>query len=116
MIDHNLLRGVGGVYLIHLAQPLAHAKHYLGYAEDIGARFERHCLGQGARILRACNLAKIDYTIEAVWVGASRDYERRMKNRKETHCLCPVCSPDTFLKKAVHYGITPITHRETNRV
>ena len=37
-----------GVYLIHFAPAYKHAKHYLGYAEDIDARLQAHRDGHGA--------------------------------------------------------------------
>ncbi len=30
------------VYLLHLDKPLRHARHYVGLADDLAARLERH--------------------------------------------------------------------------
>jgi predicted GIY-YIG superfamily endonuclease len=35
------------VYLLHLDTPLRHARHYVGLADDLPARLERHASGQG---------------------------------------------------------------------
>lgn len=83
---------MGLVYLIHFDESLKHAKHYLGYVEkDVEKRFKRHVDGNGAKILKAANEAGIEYRIARVWYGVDRNFERTMKNRKNTKFYCPVC-------------------------
>lgn len=81
------------VYLIHLDQKLAHAGHYLGFCEDNdpARRIARHKAGNGSRLLRAANAAGIDYAVVRVWQDADRNFERKLKNRKNTPQLCPIC-------------------------
>ena len=84
------------VYLIHLETPLAHSRHYLGFAEsDVHSRLETHRKGQGSRMLRAANLAKINYDIVRIWHDGDRNFERSLKKRKNAKFLCPVCTPKT---------------------
>ena len=81
------------VYLLHLDKPLRHAKHYLGFAaDDLPARLERHASGQGARMLAVCVERGITWQLVRTWQG-DRNFERRLKNRRETPRLCPVCNP-----------------------
>jgi predicted GIY-YIG superfamily endonuclease len=82
-----------GVYLIHFDTPLAHARHYLGYADDISRRVATHKRGQGARILQVCIERGITFQLVRTWRGRNRAWERRLKNRKNAKILCPVCNP-----------------------
>lgn len=86
-----------GVYLIHFDEPLAHAQHYIGYAEDINERLNAHRVGRGARLLAACNAVGISYRIVRIWngPGADRNFERRLKRRKNARRLCPTCRKET---------------------
>jgi predicted GIY-YIG superfamily endonuclease len=49
----------GTVYLLHFDRPLKHAKHYLGYANDLQARLEQHRSGNGARLIQVVQEAGI---------------------------------------------------------
>ena len=82
-----------GVYIIHFSSYLSHARHYVGYADDIQARFQVHKSGQGAKILRACNQKGIDYKIVRVIMG-DRKMERRIKNTHNVKRYCPICAGD----------------------
>lgn len=84
------------VYLIHFNKKLAHAQHYIGFVEnDLEQRIEKHKAGTGAKILRACKEAGIDWKVVKVWEEGSRDFERSLKNKKKTRCICPVCTSKT---------------------
>jgi predicted GIY-YIG superfamily endonuclease len=39
---------VSTIYLLHLDKPLRHARHYVGLADDLPARLERHASGRRA--------------------------------------------------------------------
>lgn len=86
------------VYLIHLDRPLAHAKHYIGYTsfEDINQRLQRHKSGDGAKILNACNLKGITYSIVRTWecedCQSARSLEVHLKRQKHSARYCPVCN------------------------
>jgi predicted GIY-YIG superfamily endonuclease len=82
---------IGGVYLIHFAQPYGHAQHYLGFALDIKRRVERHRAGHGARLLEVVHEAGISFDLVRTWPGATRWDERRLKSWHQARQLCPVC-------------------------
>lgn len=79
------------IYLLHLDTPLRHAKHYVGLADDLPARLERHASGSGARMLAVCVERGITWRLVRTWTG-DRRLERQLKNRKNTPTLCPVCN------------------------
>ena len=80
----------GTVYLLHFDTPLAHAQHYVGYAEDMEARIERHRKGNGARLVAVFAEKGIGFTVARTWSG-DRTEERRIKNMKMAPRLCPIC-------------------------
>jgi predicted GIY-YIG superfamily endonuclease len=87
----------GTIYLIHFARPIGdldnphgQAQHYLGYAEDLDARLQRHRSGNGSAIMAAVVDRGISWSVVRTWSG-DRNFERRLKNRKNHPRLCPVC-------------------------
>jgi predicted GIY-YIG superfamily endonuclease len=80
----------GTIYLLHFDAPLAHAQHYLGFAEDLAARIERHRKGNGARLVAVFAEKGIGFTVARTWPG-DRTEERRIKNLKMAPRLCPIC-------------------------
>jgi hypothetical protein len=97
----------GTVYLLHFDRPLSHARHYLGFAEDGGLedRLERHRSGRGSKLMAAVVQAQIGFSLVRTWAG-NRDFERRLKKRKCAGRICPVCSPETWNKRANVVGET----------
>ena len=73
-----------GCYLICLDQPYFHARHYVGFANDIQRRIQTHRKGQGSPLLAA----GIDFRLVRVWPGADRHFERKLHNRHGSR-LCP---------------------------
>ena len=90
---------MGYVYLIHFDQPMAHAKHYLGYTDNIEERLLRHGTGNGSKIMHAVNKAGIGWQHVRTWNDVDRNFERQLKNQKNAPRLCPVCSPGKRRKK-----------------
>jgi len=80
----------GTVYLLHFDAPLAHAQHYVGYAEDLEARIVRHRKGNGARLVAVFAEKGIGFSVACTWSG-DRTEERRIKNMKMAPRLCPIC-------------------------
>jgi hypothetical protein len=78
-------------YLLHFTPPYRHARHYLGFTDDLSRRLHRQATGNGARLVAVALAAGC--TFELVWVRlGSRDEERRLKNQKAVpRLLCPVC-------------------------
>jgi predicted GIY-YIG superfamily endonuclease len=83
------------IYLLHFATPFKHAKHYMGFTEDLDARLERHRAGDGARLLRVIKDAGIAFDVARTWQG-DRTLERKLKKYKRATALCPVCSPSAL--------------------
>ena len=89
---------VGSVYLLHFDPGLPVtgnrvARHYLGFAErDVQARVARHLRRQGSPLVAAVLAAGGRVTLERVWTGVDRRFERRLKRRHETPRLCPRCT------------------------
>jgi len=86
------------VYLIHFNRAYCHAKHYLGYSENLDKRITDHSCGMGARLMEVITDAGIEWKVARTWSG-DRKLERRLKNRKEAPALCPICSGDSALKR-----------------
>ena len=57
----------GVVYLIHFARPYKHARHYLGYTEDLPKRLSLHKRGLGARLMEVVRNAGIDWVVARTW-------------------------------------------------
>ena len=85
----------GIVYLLHLERPLSPdhtAQHYLGWTSDLAARAQAHRAGGGARFTEVAVEREISFCVVRAWYGG-RDFERRLKRRKEAPRLCPLCGP-----------------------
>lgn len=84
---------MGTTYLIHFDRPFNHARHYLGWTSYSGVegRLERHRTGDGSKLLRAVAAAGIGFEIVREWRDTSRDFERSLKNKKNSPKLCPLC-------------------------
>ena len=86
------------VYLIHFDKRYApegrpgdkHAGHYLGSADDLNARLERHRAGNGARLMQVITEAGITWRVARTWEGG-RELERKLKNWHNSPKLCPIC-------------------------
>lgn len=93
--------GSRGVYLLCFAgTPLHHAKHYLGYADDISRRLEEHAKGRGARLTEVLKERGIEWELVRVWEGATRAEERALKNRRDACALCPRCRKERAARSA----------------
>ena len=82
----------GQVYLICFDAHYHHAKHYIGFAQNgVDNRLERHRSGQGSRLLRAVMQAGINFDVVRVWNDVDRNFERKLKKRKNSKHFCPRC-------------------------
>ncbi len=94
------------VYLLHLKTPMPRgvnangkalqANHYIGFTNDLVGRLLEHAEGRGARFMQVCKERGIDFCLARVWEGqgATRHFERRLKNYKKPSRFCPVCNPN----------------------
>ena len=67
------LNNQGVIYLLHFSEAFSHARHYVGFTDDLAARLERHRAGHGSKLVAAVIRAGI--TVEAVrtWQGSRAD-------------------------------------------
>lgn len=89
------------VYLIHFDQNLKHARHYIGFTDDLQKRLKTHRAGYGGRLMAAVIENGINWRVARTWPDATRNNERYLKNKKNAPALCPICSG----KKALNYGV-----------
>jgi predicted GIY-YIG superfamily endonuclease len=54
---------MGTVYLLHFDRPYKHARHYIGWAEDLAARLAQHGTKAGARLLQVLREQGIGWTL-----------------------------------------------------
>ncbi|MBI4671769.1 MAG: hypothetical protein HY741_08900 [Chloroflexi bacterium] len=95
---------MGYVYLIHFRPRYKQAGHYLGYADDVRARFAEHLRGKGARLTQVAVENGIALELARVWKG-DRKLERRLKNHKHSPLLCPRCNPQAHRRAAAEMGL-----------
>ena len=94
---------VGDCYLLHFSRPISEThtcQHYLGWSEDLGKRLAAHKAGKGSNLTAVAKRLGITYRVVRVWEGVTRDFERKLKNRKNAPGLCPVCVGRKAAKKA----------------
>lgn len=80
----------GTIYLLHFDRPLAHARHYIGWTEDLERRLRKHERGGGAAIVTAALEEGIGIVLAATFTGTKRD-EGKLKDRGGARRICPVC-------------------------
>lgn len=81
------------VYLIHFETPFHHCQHYIGYSADdkFEQRIDCHKKNKGSRLIRAVNLAGINWIVARMWPNKDGNFERSLKNQKNAKKLCPTC-------------------------
>jgi len=94
----------GTVYLLHLDRPLAgavnqhgapSAGHYLGWtvSRSPARRVGLHRRGQsGSKYMREALREGIGFRLVRTWSDVDRNFERKLKNRKSSGRLCPLCA------------------------
>lgn len=81
------------VYLIHFAEPLSHARHYVGYTANLARRIKEHTQGRNSPLMRAVNEAGIPWHVARIWPDGDRDLERKIKASHKSARYCPHCKP-----------------------
>ena len=87
---------LGGVYLLHFDQRYEHAGHYTGHADDFDQRLPQQASGDGraARLVQVVTQAGIGFRVARLWPGASKAYERSLKNSGGASRYCPICQDE----------------------
>lgn len=88
----NPERHIGGVYLLYFTIPYKGCRHYIGWSENIHARYCTHIKGQGNPLVKAAIDNGAIVILSRVWPGKDRAFERKLKNRKKASLLCPHCN------------------------
>ena len=91
------------VYLLHFERPYHHARHYLGFTEDLDTRLEAHRTGDPHthhRLMQVVAAAGIGFVLARTWNTEDRAFERRLKRWKCAPRLCPICSGERALRWA----------------
>lgn len=86
--------GTGTIYLLHFEKPFKHAKHYLGWANNLEGRLRHHEQGTGANLLKHVKAAGISWDLVRTWDRVDRNEERRIKNMGSLARVCPVCQAE----------------------
>jgi predicted GIY-YIG superfamily endonuclease len=98
----------GTVYLLHFSRPYKHARHYIGWADNLAARLALHETGQGARLLAVARAAGITWQLARTWPG-DRFRERQIKTQGGASRHCPMCgvTPRAAPAQGTLQGIVP---------
>ena len=85
------------VYILHLATPLAHARHYTGFSQNgrtLKERIAHHHAGTAhCRFTEVLHELGIGFEVARVFKNADRTFERKLKNTKHVARYCPICNP-----------------------
>jgi predicted GIY-YIG superfamily endonuclease len=82
----------GIIYLLHFTQPYKHARHYIGWADDLEERIWQHACGRGARLTAVVVATGIHFELARICEGTRRT-ERAIKNAGGAVRYCPLCTP-----------------------
>jgi predicted GIY-YIG superfamily endonuclease len=82
----------GICYMLCFDRPYQHARHYVGWSEDVLDRLDQHAKGHGARLVEVITQAGIGFTLVRVREG-TRTTERAIKNAGGSVRYCPACTP-----------------------
>jgi predicted GIY-YIG superfamily endonuclease len=93
------LPGGPGAYVVHLHQPIRHARNYTGSAKNIAVRIGEHRAGTGAKLLAEANRRGIGWHVARLWPTQTHEeawqIEIGLKNRRDSPAYCPGCTPGT---------------------
>ena len=82
---------LGVIYMLHFHQPYRHARHYVGWTEDLLDRLDCHATGHGARLIAVIWQAGIGFTLVRICEG-TRTTERAIKHDGGAVRYCPACT------------------------
>jgi predicted GIY-YIG superfamily endonuclease len=82
---------LGVIYMLHFDQPYKHARHYVGWTDDLFDRLDHHANGTGARLVAVIWHAGIGFTLVRICEGTRRT-ERAIKNAGGAVRYCPACT------------------------
>lgn len=104
---------MGTVYLLHFSRSYRHARHYIGYTDNLEERLARHRAGNGARLIEVITKIGITFEVVRIWSG-KRKLERRLKNNKNSKFLCPICREERKQFKCLNQLSNPLQPAATS--
>ncbi len=99
------------VYLIHFNKPLHHARHYVGFSENLPGRIQKHRNGHGAVFMKAIAKEGISWHVSRIWDG-DRAFERMLKDQHNASHLCPTCIQEKVFERTLSDVVNPVTKEE----
>ena len=91
---------LGVIYMLHFDQPYKHAKHYVGWTDDLLDRLDTHARGHGARLVAVIWHAGIGFTLVRICEGTRRR-ERAIKNAGGAGPVLPGLHPPALYRPLV---------------
>lgn len=82
---------LGTTYLLHFDKPYKHARHYLGWTNNLEKRMDEHLNGDGSRLLEVITEEGIGFQLVRTWPNTKLSDERKLKARHNNPGLCPAC-------------------------
>lgn len=84
---------MSAVYVLHFDPPYLHASHYIGFTEheDVATRLIEHISGRGSPLVKAAVANGSRVEIAHVLINGDRNFERRIKNRRDVCTWCRLC-------------------------
>ena len=79
---------MGVIYLLHFSHSYRHARHYLGYTENLEQRLAQHRAGRGSPLIAAAIADGIELELAATWPGDRHDERRRHRLCRHRHKRC----------------------------
>jgi predicted GIY-YIG superfamily endonuclease len=80
------------VYILHFSSKIGHARHYVGWANDVAGRIKHHKSGSGARLTQVAVERGVQMVLARTFDGADKSFERRLKRTNNTAKYCPICA------------------------
>jgi predicted GIY-YIG superfamily endonuclease len=88
------------VYLLHFDAPYQHARHYVGFTDNLENRLAEHRKGNGARLIQVITGVGIGFVLARTWQG-DRNFERQLKKRRCAPRYCPICRKEKSNEKKI---------------
>lgn len=82
------------IYVLHLEEPICHARHYSGCTSNIKRRLERHASGNGGNLIRVAMERGIHWQLGGLSIctfARMRQLERKLKDIANGPKYCGIC-------------------------
>ena len=90
----------------------AHAGHYIGSARDVEERDRTRLTKsrEGLALFREAVKQGIGWKVVRLWKSSDRNFEKKLKRRKNAPKLCPFCNPNGWQRHGNYEGIPEVTN------